>query len=142
MRIARSFITRFHVNFYWLIFKDFSHSYSSKLLILFSSFSVVFLTKAHNCRHYSSIYLVSFSDLSWSISIFCDFLWPHFVIFILFLFRFLITCFDSSHMIAAYDLTKTLYDRFKVQTIFHILNFLIQTDKFELNKDMHILDHN
>ena len=97
--IARSILFKFPFNFYCFIFKDFSHSYSSKLLSSFSGFSVAFLTKSHNCRHSSSIYLVSFSG--WSISLFCDL---NYVIFISFLFRFLIICFDSSHMIAAYFL--------------------------------------
>ena len=96
---CKVYIIKFLFNFYCFIFKDFSHSYSSKLLSSFSGFSVAFLTKSHNCRHSSSIYLVSFSG--WSISLFCDL---NYVIFISFLFRFLIICFDSSHMIAAYFL--------------------------------------
>ena len=42
------------------MFKDFSHSNSSKLLIWFISFSVAFLTKPYNCRLYSSVFLFSF----------------------------------------------------------------------------------
>ena len=47
----------FHViNFYWFMFKDFSYSNSSKLLIWLTGFSVAVSVRPYNCRLPSSIF--------------------------------------------------------------------------------------
>ena len=43
-------IIKFPFNFYLFMFKDFTHSNSLKLLILFINFLVAFLAKLYNCR--------------------------------------------------------------------------------------------
>ena len=77
--ITCSILLSFVLTFYWFVFKDFSHSYSSKLLIWFSSFPGPFLTKAYNCRYFLSIFLVSlfgscFDSLPFSGDYFLDYL--------------------------------------------------------------------
>ena len=51
---------KFSFNFYLFMFKDFSHSNSSKLLIRFITFSVAFSIKPCNCRLSPSTFLLSF----------------------------------------------------------------------------------
>ena len=79
----------FLFNFNWFIFKDFSHSYFSKVLIWFLSCLIIF-----SCIIFCLINLA--------------FLWSDFFVFIGFLFRFLIACFDSLHLIAAYFLDYSI----------------------------------
>ena len=62
-------IIKFFFNFSLFMFKNFSQSNSSKLLILFTSFSAAFLTKPCKCKLSLSIFLLSF--FNGAVSYFC-----------------------------------------------------------------------
>ena len=53
-------MVKFSFTFALFMSEDFSHSNSSKLVILFMNFSVAFLTKPYNSRLYLSMFLLSF----------------------------------------------------------------------------------
>ena len=62
-----SHIINIFFNFCWLMFNDFSHFNSSKLLIWFISLCVAFSARPYICRLSSSIFFCK-----WAVSLFCD----------------------------------------------------------------------
>ena len=95
-----------------LAFTDFPQLNSSKVLILFLSFFVAFLTKPYNCRLSSSIFLVSI--FHWAISYF----WSS----IFFIFTFLISCLGYLHFIATCFLDHSFPSLFQ-QMFFQVYLF-------------------
>ena len=105
-------IMKVSFSFYWFMFTDFPQLNSSKVLILFLSFFVAFLTKPYNCRLSSSIFLVSI--FHWAISYF----WSS----IFFIFTFLISCLGYLHFIATCFLDHSFPSLFQ-QMFFQVYLF-------------------